>query len=77
MYDGIPVITDDFVSDAQVQGAAGTCSSIYAVGFATQPTPNTNRARTVVRFPEQKRTQSARGETPMDGPVGTTTLAAD
>lgn len=30
-YDGIPVIVDDFVSDAQTQGNVATCSSIYAV----------------------------------------------
>lgn len=33
-YDGIPVIVDDFISDAQVQGSSGSvCSSIYAVKF--------------------------------------------
>lgn len=33
-YDGIPLLTDDFVSDTQVQGTSGAvCSSIYAVKF--------------------------------------------
>lgn len=33
-YDGIPVVIDDFVSDAQVQGSSGAvCSSVYAVKF--------------------------------------------
>ena len=36
MYDGIPVITDDCVSDAQTQGAATTCSSISAVRFGME-----------------------------------------
>ena len=36
MFDGIPVITDDFVSDAQTQGAATTCSSIYAARFGME-----------------------------------------
>jgi hypothetical protein len=31
MYDGIPLIVDDVVSDTQVQGAATTCSGISAV----------------------------------------------
>jgi hypothetical protein len=34
MYDGIPVLVDDFVSDAQAQGTSGNvCSSLYAVKF--------------------------------------------
>ena len=34
MYDGIPVLTDDFVSDGQTQGTSGAvCSSVYAVKF--------------------------------------------
>jgi hypothetical protein len=32
-YDGIPVVTDDFVSDAQTQGSSNVCSSIYAVKY--------------------------------------------
>lgn len=33
-YDGIPVIVDDFVSDAQTKGTSGAvCSSIYALKF--------------------------------------------
>jgi hypothetical protein len=32
-YDGIPVIVDDFVSDAQTQGSVSNASSIYAVKF--------------------------------------------
>lgn len=36
MYDGIPVLVDDFVSDAQTQGASSTCSSIYAVRFGME-----------------------------------------
>jgi hypothetical protein len=32
-YDGIPVIVDDFVSDAQTQGSSNQCSSVYAVKF--------------------------------------------
>ena len=33
-YDGIPLVVDEFVSDAQVKGSSGTvCSSIYAVKF--------------------------------------------
>lgn len=33
-YDGIPVVVDDFVSDAQSQGTSvGVCSSVYAVKF--------------------------------------------
>ncbi len=30
-YDGIPIVVDDFVSDAQTQGSSNVCSSIYAV----------------------------------------------
>jgi Phage capsid family len=30
-YDGIPIVVDDFVSDAQTQGSANNCSSIYAI----------------------------------------------
>ncbi|MFL5759818.1 MAG: major capsid protein [Thermomicrobiales bacterium] len=30
-YDGIPIVVDDFVSDAQTQGTSNVCSSIYAV----------------------------------------------
>lgn len=34
MYDGIPVLVDDFVSDTQTQGSSGAvCSSLYAVKF--------------------------------------------
>ena len=34
MYDGIPVLVDDFVSDTQAQGTSGSvCSSLYAVKF--------------------------------------------
>jgi hypothetical protein len=34
MYDGIPVLVDDFVSDTQTQGTAtNQCSSVYAVKF--------------------------------------------
>lgn len=34
MYDGIPVLVDDFVSDTQTQGTSGAvCSSLYAVKF--------------------------------------------
>lgn len=34
MYDGIPLITDDFISDVQVRGTSGAvCSSVYAVKF--------------------------------------------
>ena len=36
MYDRIPVITDDVVSDAQTQGASTNCSSIYAVRFGME-----------------------------------------
>ena len=33
-YDGLPVITDDFISDTQVKGTSGSvCSSVYAVKF--------------------------------------------
>ncbi len=32
-YDGIPVIVDDFISDAQTQGSVSNASSIYAVKF--------------------------------------------
>ncbi len=33
-YDGIPLITDDFVGDAQTKGTSGAqCSSVYAVRF--------------------------------------------
>jgi len=33
-YDGIPLVVDEFVSDAQVKGtSAATCSSVYAVKF--------------------------------------------
>lgn len=33
-YDGIPLVVDEFISDAQVKGSSGaTCSSIYAVKF--------------------------------------------
>ncbi len=32
-YDGIPVIVDDFISDAQTQGTSSNCSSVYAVKF--------------------------------------------
>jgi len=32
-YDGIPVLVDDFISDAQTQGSVNTTSSIYAVKF--------------------------------------------
>ena len=34
MYDGIPLLVDDFISDTQVQGTSGSvCSSVYAVKF--------------------------------------------
>ena len=34
MYDGIPVLVDDFISDGQTQGSSGAvCSSLYAVKF--------------------------------------------
>jgi HK97 family phage major capsid protein len=33
VYDGIPIVVDDFISDAQTQGSANTCSSIYCVRF--------------------------------------------
>jgi HK97 family phage major capsid protein len=37
MYDGIPVLADDNVSDTQTQGTAnGTCSSVYAVRFGME-----------------------------------------
>ena len=36
MYDGIPVLADDNVSDAQTQGTATQCSSIYAVRFGME-----------------------------------------
>ena len=36
MYDGIPVLADDNVSDTQTQGSASTCSSIYAVRFGME-----------------------------------------
>ena len=36
MYDGIPVLADDNVSDAQTQGSATQCSSIYAVRFGME-----------------------------------------
>jgi hypothetical protein len=33
-YDGIPLVVDDFVSDAQTKGTSGAvCSSVYAVKF--------------------------------------------
>lgn len=32
-YDGIPVVVDDFISDAQTQGSSNQTSSIYAVKF--------------------------------------------
>ena len=33
-YDGMPLVVDDFVSDAQVKGTSGAqCSSVYAVKF--------------------------------------------
>lgn len=36
-YDGIPIIVDDWVSDAQTQGSSGpTTSSIYAVKFGQE-----------------------------------------
>ncbi|HEX3303261.1 MAG TPA: phage major capsid protein [Thermomicrobiales bacterium] len=36
MYDGIPVLADDNVSDTQTQGSATQCSSIYAVRFGME-----------------------------------------
>jgi hypothetical protein len=36
MYDGIPVLVDDNVSDAQTQGTSNTCSSIYAVRWGME-----------------------------------------
>ena len=34
VYDGIPLVVDDFVSDAQAKGSSGSvCSSVYAVKF--------------------------------------------
>jgi HK97 family phage major capsid protein len=36
MYDGIPVLADDNVSDAQTQGTSTQCSSIYAVRFGME-----------------------------------------
>jgi HK97 family phage major capsid protein len=36
MYDGIPVLADDNVSDAQTQGSGTQCSSIYAVRFGME-----------------------------------------
>jgi hypothetical protein len=36
LYDGIPVLADDNVSDAQTQGTATQCSSIYAVRFGME-----------------------------------------
>jgi HK97 family phage major capsid protein len=35
MYDGIPVLTDDFISIAEVQGGENAASSIFAVRFGT------------------------------------------
>jgi hypothetical protein len=33
-YDGIPLLVDDFISDAQTQGSSGAvCSSIFCVKF--------------------------------------------
>lgn len=33
LYDGIPIVVDDFISDAQTQGSSSAASSIYAVKF--------------------------------------------
>lgn len=33
LYDGIPIVVDDFISDTQTQGTSNTASSIYAVRF--------------------------------------------
>jgi HK97 family phage major capsid protein len=36
LYDGIPVLPDDNISDAQTQGTGTQCSSIYAVRFGME-----------------------------------------
>ncbi len=37
MYDGIPILVDDFIPTTEVQGSSGaTCSSIYALRFGRQ-----------------------------------------
>lgn len=36
LYDGIPVLADDNISDAQTQGSSSACSSIYAVRFGME-----------------------------------------
>lgn len=33
LYDGIPIVVDDFISEAQTQGTADNATSIYAVKF--------------------------------------------
>lgn len=33
LYDGIPIVVDDFISDTQTQGSISTASSVYAVKF--------------------------------------------
>lgn len=33
LYDGIPIVVDDFISDSQVQGTSSAASAIYAVRF--------------------------------------------
>ncbi|HQY31562.1 MAG TPA: phage major capsid protein [Thermomicrobiales bacterium] len=35
-YDGVPVLVDDNVSDAQTQGSSNACSSIYAVRWGME-----------------------------------------